>query len=77
MRHKVTNFTAVPRSGKQYPGSVSDGNRSPPPRSAALDELQARSGHDIPIRVDAASGGFLAPFPRRSSLWKLFQPVWS
>jgi glutamate/tyrosine decarboxylase-like PLP-dependent enzyme len=39
--------------------------------------LQARSGRDIPIHVDAASGGFLAPFPRRSSTSKLFQPEWS
>ena len=28
----------------------------------ALDELQARTGTDIPIHVDAASGGFVAPF---------------
>ncbi|WP_308465190.1 glutamate decarboxylase [Rathayibacter soli] len=30
--------------------------------SAALDDLQARTGLDIPIHVDAASGGFVAPF---------------
>ena len=30
--------------------------------SAALDQLQAEQGLDIPIHVDAASGGFLAPF---------------
>ena len=30
--------------------------------SAALDDLQARTGLDIPIHVDGASGGFLAPF---------------
>ncbi len=30
--------------------------------SAALDRLQADKGWDIPIHVDAASGGFLAPF---------------
>lgn len=27
-----------------------------------LDEYQAQTGHDIPIHVDAASGGFVAPF---------------
>ncbi len=30
--------------------------------SSALDDLQARTGLDIPIHVDAASGGFVAPF---------------
>jgi glutamate decarboxylase len=30
--------------------------------AAALDDLQARTGLDIDIHVDAASGGFLAPF---------------
>ena len=30
--------------------------------SKALDDLQARTGLDVPIHVDAASGGFLAPF---------------
>lgn len=30
--------------------------------SDALDQLQAETGLDIPIHVDAASGGFLAPF---------------
>jgi len=28
----------------------------------ALDDLQARTGLDVPIHVDAASGGFIAPF---------------
>ena len=30
--------------------------------AAALDELQARTGLDVPIHVDGASGGFVAPF---------------
>jgi len=30
--------------------------------SKILDEFQERTGHDIPIHVDAASGGFVAPF---------------
>ena len=32
--------------------------------SNALDDLQARTGLDVPIHVDGASGGFLAPFVR-------------
>ncbi|KAL1965216.1 hypothetical protein VTN77DRAFT_5970 [Rasamsonia byssochlamydoides] len=30
--------------------------------SKILDDYQAETGHDIPIHVDAASGGFIAPF---------------
>jgi glutamate decarboxylase len=30
--------------------------------AAALDDLAARAGLDVPIHVDAASGGFIAPF---------------
>ncbi|MGE6258060.1 glutamate decarboxylase [Heyndrickxia sporothermodurans] len=35
----------------------------------ALDELQARTGLDIPIHVDAASGGFIAPFLHPDIVW--------
>jgi glutamate decarboxylase len=37
--------------------------------AAALDELQERTGLDVPIHVDAASGGFLAPFVARELEW--------
>lgn len=30
--------------------------------SMILDEFETKTGHDIPIHVDAASGGFVAPF---------------
>lgn len=30
--------------------------------SNILDDYQAKTGHDVPIHVDAASGGFIAPF---------------
>lgn len=30
--------------------------------SKILDDFEAKTGHDIPIHVDAASGGFVAPF---------------
>lgn len=42
--------------------------------SAALDDLQARSGLDIPIHVDAASGGFLAPFCAPDLVWDFRLP---
>lgn len=35
----------------------------------ALDEYQAMSGLDIPIHVDGASGGFLAPFVTPHLVW--------
>src|SRR5690606_16511360 len=35
----------------------------------ALDKLEKQQGWDIPIHVDAASGGFLAPFCAPELLW--------
>ncbi|NBD11396.1 MULTISPECIES: glutamate decarboxylase [Corallococcus] len=35
----------------------------------ALDDLQRRTGLDIPIHVDAASGGFIAPFIHKDVVW--------
>ncbi len=37
--------------------------------AGALDALQARTGLDIPIHVDAASGGFIAPFVQPDLAW--------
>jgi glutamate decarboxylase len=37
--------------------------------SAELDTLQARTGLDIPIHVDGASGGFVAPFIQPELIW--------
>jgi len=34
-----------------------------------LDELQSRTGLNIPIHVDAASGGFIAPFLQPEIIW--------
>ncbi|WP_067670174.1 glutamate decarboxylase [Nocardia miyunensis] len=42
--------------------------------SRALDELQDRTGLDIPIHVDAASGGFLAPFTAPDLVWDFRLP---
>jgi glutamate decarboxylase len=35
----------------------------------ALDDLEERTGLDVPIHVDAASGGFIAPFIHRDVIW--------
>ncbi|MCT0199890.1 glutamate decarboxylase [Synechococcus sp. CS-1325] len=44
-------------------GSTFDGSYEPVKEiSEALDQLQASGGPDVPIHVDAASGGFIAPF---------------
>ena len=42
--------------------------------SLALDKLQAETGLDIPIHVDGASGGFLAPFIQPDLLWDFRLP---
>ena len=42
--------------------------------AAALDDLQGRTGLDIPIHVDAASGGFIAPFLQPDLEWDFQVP---
>jgi glutamate decarboxylase len=51
-------------------GSTYDGVYEPIAEiSSALDNLQASSGLDVPMHVDAASGGFIAPFIDRDLMW--------
>ncbi|MEC3195645.1 glutamate decarboxylase [Bacillus cereus] len=42
--------------------------------SKALDDLQAKTGLDIPMHVDAASGGFIAPFLQPDLVWDFQLP---
>ncbi|MEM6636517.1 MAG: glutamate decarboxylase [Pseudomonadota bacterium] len=42
--------------------------------AAALDGLQAKTGLDVPIHVDGASGGFLAPFCAPEITWDFRLP---
>src|ERR1017187_1996722 len=42
--------------------------------SAALDRLQQDTGLDVDIHVDAASGGFLAPFTEPDLIWNFRLP---
>ncbi|MBY8977149.1 glutamate decarboxylase [Rhodobacteraceae bacterium NNCM2] len=42
--------------------------------SAALDKLESETGLDIPIHVDGASGGFLAPFCAPDLVWDFRLP---
>jgi glutamate decarboxylase len=51
-------------------GSTFDGSYEPVKEIAlALDRLQSDHGHDVPIHVDAASGGFVAPFLQPELEW--------
>jgi len=42
--------------------------------AAALDALEERNGLDIPIHIDAASGGFIAPFLQPELEWDFRVP---
>ncbi|MFI1914328.1 glutamate decarboxylase [Nocardia sp. NPDC020380] len=55
----------VPTFGQTFTGLFEDVEGI----SKALDDLQAKTGLDIPIHVDAASGGFLAPFTAPDICW--------
>jgi glutamate decarboxylase len=51
-------------------GSTFDGTYEPVAEiAAALDDLQAQRGLDVPMHVDAASGGFVAPFVDPDLAW--------
>jgi glutamate decarboxylase len=51
-------------------GSTFDGGYEPVAEiAAALDRLEQERGFDIPIHVDAASGGFVAPFLAPELIW--------
>jgi glutamate decarboxylase len=43
--------------------------------NTALTDLNARTGWDVPIHVDAASGGFVAPFLRPDLRWDFRLPL--
>jgi glutamate decarboxylase len=56
-------------------GSTFDGSYEPVADiCAALDTLQADTGLDIPVHVDGASGGFIAPFLDPDVVWDFRLP---
>ncbi len=56
-------------------GSTFDGSYEPVAGiAAALDDLQARTGLDVPLHVDAASGGMIAPFLDPDLVWDFRLP---
>jgi glutamate decarboxylase len=51
-------------------GSTFDGSYEPVAEICeALEELAAHGGPDVPVHVDAASGGFVAPFVQPDLVW--------
>jgi len=56
-------------------GSTFDGSYEPVGEiCAALDALATSGGLDIPVHVDAASGGFVAPFSQPDLVWDFALP---
>ena len=56
-------------------GSTMDGSYEPVLEiSQALDRLQTEQGHNVPVHVDGASGGFVAPFLQRDLEWDFRVP---
>jgi glutamate decarboxylase len=56
-------------------GSTFDGSYEPVAEiCAALDDLQARTGLDVPVHVDGASGAFVAPFVDPELEWDFRLP---
>ena len=56
-------------------GSTFDGSYEPiADICAALDRLQADTGLDVPVHVDGASGGFVAPFIDTDLVWDFRLP---
>jgi glutamate decarboxylase len=56
-------------------GSTMDGSYEPVAEvNARLDRLQAEKGIDVPIHVDGASGGFVAPFLQPDLEWDFRVP---
>jgi glutamate decarboxylase len=56
-------------------GSTMDGSYEPVRQiSEELDRLQAEHGHDVPVHVDGASGGFVAPFLQPNLEWDFRVP---
>ncbi len=56
-------------------GSTMDGSYEPVQEiCAALDEFETTSGVSVPVHVDAASGGFIAPFVQPDLVWDFRLP---
>jgi glutamate decarboxylase len=63
-------IAVVPTLGVTYTGQY----EFVEPMAAALDDLQKRTGLDVDIHVDGASGAFLAPFTAPGMVWDFRLP---
>jgi glutamate decarboxylase len=63
-------IAVVPTLGVTYTGEY----ELVEPMAAALDDLQRRTGLDVDIHVDGASGAFLAPFTAPDLIWDFRLP---
>jgi glutamate decarboxylase len=63
-------IAVVPTLGVTYTGQY----EFVAPMAAALDQLQARTGLDVDMHVDGASGAFLAPFTAPEMVWDFRLP---
>ncbi len=75
-RRHLTAETALPRCDENtigvvaILGSTQDGSYEPVAEiAAALERLAHGGGPDVPVHVDAASGGFVAPFLDPDLIW--------
>ncbi|WP_327143470.1 glutamate decarboxylase [Nocardia sp. NBC_01327] len=66
----ANTIMVVPTFGQTFTGLFEDVAGI----SKALDDLQQKTGLDIPMHVDAASGGFLAPFCAPDLVWDFRLP---
>ena len=76
-RAKRRSSTATRTRSASSPvlGSTFDGSYEPVADiCAALDQLQADTGLDVPVHVDGASGGFIAPFLDPDLVWDFRLP---
>ena len=75
-RRHLTAETAIPLCDENtigvvaVLGSTQDGSYEPVAAiAAALEQLATGGGPDVPLHVDAASGGFIAPFIQPDLVW--------
>jgi glutamate decarboxylase len=75
-RRHLTAETAIPLCDENtigvvaVLGSTQDGSYEPVAAiAAALEQLASSGGPDVPLHVDAASGGFIAPFIQPDLVW--------
>ena len=66
----VAHVTKTPSEWSRFWEARCDGSYEPVEEiCAAIDKLEADTGLSVPVHVDAASGGFVAPFSQPDLVW--------